>query len=350
MRTKIYFYILSILIHIFILIFFVDFKLDINLDKKIKKTRSIVLKKNSFPKKEIAKEKKKDKEDKKEDDILKKDVVDISKPINEIKPDDPKYLAKYDSKVKKQTKVKKFTPSKNSVQISTNSQQTAIKKNITVQKQSAEEKIVENQKKMKEIKKKMDELGVKEILSKKESQEKQKTKNSVENSLNLPNSSKINPLSNQNNPLKFSDFEFSKMVRASNDYLKDVDEGDITSLDTLAYEHSDYFIKMKTQLSKEWNPAGVYQIHDPYRKIYGVKDRYTVLKVTINKDGNLDHISIRESSGLTFLDKEAIRAFEKAQPFKIVPSPLVAKTGSFTILFGFYVDNPDSPQIFYLKR
>ncbi len=355
MKPKVHFYIVSVLIHLLMLTLFIDYKSESNIDKNRKKIRSIILKKD------IAKNRSEEnKEKKKEDDVLKKDVVDIAKPINPIKPDDPKYLAKYDSKVKKQTKVEKTNPQKNELS-ETHPQKVSLKNKVNLKDEKTpsqngaltnSEKIADN-KKMDEIKKKMDELGVKEIVSKKENKENMKNIN--DNIKNIDNSSQVKNFDSSNNnlvnnPLRFSDLEFSKMIKGSNDFLKDVEDGDITSLDTLAYEYSDYFLKMKSQLSKEWNPSRIYQIHDPYRKIYGVKDRYTILKVTINKDGNLDHLSIRQSSGLPFLDKEAMRAFEKAQPFKVVPQPLVAKTGNFTILFGFYVDNPDSPQIFYINR
>ena len=58
---------------------------------------------------------------------------------------------------------------------------------------------------------------------------------------------------------------------------------------------------------------------DPTGTMYGGRDRVTVLSVTLDREGNLEDVVVERSSGLDFLDIEAVKAFEKAQPFPHPP-------------------------------
>lgn len=290
--------------------------------------RKILKQKRIPPKKRVKKEPQK---------VKPKQIVDIKKPLLKRKPQKAKYLAKYDQHVKKQTKVKSTNrrsrgraPAKRSPR----KQRTKIAKQLPKPLK-------------KEQKKKISQKKNPKVIHHTEKNAQLFKKPEKKSSKEIKKQSSHRPFKIQYNFEKFSQITEKA---ASNDHLPDVAKGEILSLETLAFEYADYYLKIKRKLSKEWSPAAIYQRYDPYRKVYGVKDRYTVLKVSIDQTGYLKEIKLRKSCGLKFLDKEAIRAFESAQPFKTVPKPLVAKKGYFTILFGFYVDNPDSPSIFYIKK
>ena len=277
----------------------------------------------------LKKKKKIEKKKKKERDLKNKQIVETVKPKIEREPDKAKYLAKYDNKTKKEKKVKK---KHNIIKKKIDKKDILIikKKNISLnKKKSKKDNKKKTEKKLdKKIDKKIDEKAL----------------------LHQAKNNKTGKNSKKEVKLNISDLQFSQMLNsASNDYLKNVKEGDYTDLNTLAYEYTGYFMKIKNRVSKHWNPAGAYQIHDPYRKIYGIKDRYTVLLITINTKGYLNKIKVQKSSGLSFLDNEAIKAFEKGAPYNIVPTGLLKGKEEFTIQFGFYVDNPSSPRIFYMK-
>jgi len=307
----------SIILHISIILLFINTEKKV---KQIKKSKKFSIK--------LKKQKKKIKlKKKKKLDLKNKQIVDIQKPKIEREPDKAKYLAKHDNKTKKEKKAKKKNKIIKKV---VNKKDTPIpkKKKVSINKHK---KKLKKQKKKVENKKIENKLPIKKKAGLVQKQKKQEAKA-------------------KDIKLNISDLQFSKMLKsASNDYLKDVKDGDYTDLNTLAYEYSGYFIKIKNKVSKTWNPAAAYQKNDPYRKIYGIKDRYTILLITINKDGELKKIRIQKSSGLSFLDQEAILAFEKGAPYKIVPTGLLDGKEDFTIQFGFYVDNPSSPRIFYLR-
>ena len=85
--------------------------------------------------------------------------------------------------------------------------------------------------------------------------------------------------------------------------------------------------------------------HDPYGNIYGVKDRYTVLNVVLDSDGELSDVTVARSSGVGFLDDEAVHAFQLASPFPNPPHGLLETDGSIRFQFGFFFEIGDRPKI-----
>lgn len=119
------------------------------------------------------------------------------------------------------------------------------------------------------------------------------------------------------------------------DYLKDIDDGDATALNAKKTKFASFFNRLKNAVAQEWNPAAVYVQNDPSGNVYGVKDRVTVLRVVLEPDGRLVDTHIIQSSGVGFLDDEAVSAFKKAQPFANPPAGLVGSNGQIQFTFGF---------------
>ncbi len=121
-----------------------------------------------------------------------------------------------------------------------------------------------------------------------------------------------------------------------NDYLPDVDdEGDTNVLNTRKFRYWDFFQRVKDKIANEWEPNEVWRAHDPTGQKYGVKDRYTVLRVTLDREGIVKKVRVMRESGLDFLDAEASRAFMAASPFPNPPKGLQNSEGDVDVPFGF---------------
>jgi TonB family protein len=118
----------------------------------------------------------------------------------------------------------------------------------------------------------------------------------------------------------------------------DLPEGERTQIDSFQNLYWSYWDRIKNQVRPNWRPSQVYRRRDPTGRVYGVEDRYTVLRVTLNGDGSLRHVFLERSSDLEFLDREAIRAIRASQPFANVPEGLKDESGLLSFRFGFYFE------------
>src|SRR6185437_235034 len=104
-----------------------------------------------------------------------------------------------------------------------------------------------------------------------------------------------------------------------NDYLPSVKEGENTELNAWQYRHASFFNRIKNNIARIWSPNSKIERHDPQGKLLGHLDRVTVMEVTIDRGGGLKGLSVANSSGVSYLDEEAERAFRKAAPFPFPP-------------------------------
>jgi len=138
---------------------------------------------------------------------------------------------------------------------------------------------------------------------------------------------------------------------ASDDHLPDVQrEGEETLLNANRYKYADFFYRVKDTVRRHWHPDRVYRSRDPSGRVYGVKDRYTVLQVTLDESGYLKRMVTSKRSGLDFLDLEARSAFKRAHPFPNPPSGLLADGGEVRFQFGFYFELSTGKHRFRWKR
>lgn len=124
----------------------------------------------------------------------------------------------------------------------------------------------------------------------------------------------------------------------SDDYLKDVAEGEKTLLNRKRTRYWAFFDRVKRQVSKQWSPVSEYRKRDPYGNVYGVKDRYSTVDVTLNGDGTVRRLYLSRGSGLEFFDDEAVRALKSAGPFHNPPEGLKDEDGLVHFTFGFYFE------------
>jgi TonB family protein len=134
------------------------------------------------------------------------------------------------------------------------------------------------------------------------------------------------------------------------DHVKNVEEGQSTFLNTKQWKHAPFFNRVKQGVAQHWNPVSVYRRRDPSGNVYGFRDRVTVLKVVLGRDGSLKAATVKNSSGLLFLDKEAIRAFRAAQPFPNPPRGLLDSDGKIRFSFGFLLELSSRPRFRLFRR
>jgi len=130
---------------------------------------------------------------------------------------------------------------------------------------------------------------------------------------------------------------------APNDHLRDVDQGEGTFLNTREWKYATFFNRVKQAVGRNWDPNEPLRQRDPTGEIYGGRDRYTILDITLGGDGLVKDIKVQRSSGVDFLDEAAIVSFRRAQPFPNPPPGLMGKDGTVTFPFGFYLETGGRP-------
>lgn len=124
----------------------------------------------------------------------------------------------------------------------------------------------------------------------------------------------------------------------ANDHLEDLEEGEGTFLNSREFKYASFFNRLKREVSENWRPLDEYRRRDPTGNIYGYRSRTTVLSVTLDAGGKVKTVQVSRSSGLDFLDQEAMAAFQRAQQFPNPPHGLVGTDGQVTFPFGFHID------------
>ncbi|MEY3011987.1 MAG: hypothetical protein RIT45_722 [Pseudomonadota bacterium] len=134
----------------------------------------------------------------------------------------------------------------------------------------------------------------------------------------------------------------------SDDYLPDVDdEGDTNLLNTRKFRYWDFFQRIRERVRNEWNPTAVWRARDPTGRRFGVRDRLTIVRVTLDQEGSVKALRVHKPSGLGFLDDEATRAFSAGGPYPNPPAGLVNERGEVEFQFGFMFEISSSRFRFY---
>jgi TonB family protein len=137
-----------------------------------------------------------------------------------------------------------------------------------------------------------------------------------------------------------------KLVGAApNDHLQNVEEGEQTLLSTREWKHAPFFNRVKQSVGMNWNPNSLLRRRDPTGAIYGGRDRVTLVAVTLDEKGALEDIRVEKSSGLDFLDLEAVASFQRAQPFPNPPAGLLEPDSKVRFSFGFYLEMGGGPRM-----
>lgn len=307
-------------------------------------------------------EKEKEKEKPKEPEKPEGQIVDIAMPEKEEKPLVSKFVSQYDSKVKKQTKAKHRAPMENVTKklkktgIKKPKQKTGRKKNELViadnkperKKKGGEAKeaklLVPEKKKKMELKFDLDErlgemrnrLGEKETLKGKGDKLAMVFKEKSEGQADEEQKGKRSNIPKELLPSLQTTLDIAGAPM--NDHLPDIEESDETSLNTRSFKYATFYNRVKRRVSQRWDPVSAQRRYDPTLAIYGYGNRLTVLKVTLDKHGNLITTAVKQSSGVDFLDQAAISAVSDAAPFPNPPTGIVEQDGTIRFPFGFFFE------------
>jgi TonB family protein len=122
------------------------------------------------------------------------------------------------------------------------------------------------------------------------------------------------------------------------DHLEGIEEGEGTFLNAREWKYATYFNRIKQAVAATWDPLTPLDARDPDRTMFGHKDRFTLLGVTLDDSGHLKSLVVEQTSGVEFLDRAALTAFRSAQPFMNPPRGIVDGNGEIKFSFGFFLE------------
>lgn len=268
------------------------------------------------------------------DDSLAKQFVTAPMPDKVEVPDQAKYLDRVSSKTEKET-VRKATPGA-PIELSTADSKSRDRSNVdTPRKQNDAPDISEkNVEGLKTDKGDAGDLAVEQHADLRRE----------------PGASGKGQRGNKSGGLVLPTFENTPYINpngenGSIDYLRDLDDGERTLLNRKESRYAAFFDRVKLQIRQEWSPVSKYRSRDPYGNVYGVKDRYSRVRVTLNGDGTVRQLYVDRPSGLDFYDDEAVRSIRAAAPFHNPPEGLKDEDGLVHFQFGFMFEIQAGPSM-----
>lgn len=129
----------------------------------------------------------------------------------------------------------------------------------------------------------------------------------------------------------------------SNDYVKDVDQGLETLLNTREFKYYSYYNRIRRQLAQHWEG----RVREKLSKMFNEgrapaavnSDKITKLMIILNSAGTLVKVQVLSDSGFSDLDDAAIEAFRAAAPFPNPPKGIVEDDGTVKIRWDFVIES-----------
>jgi TonB family protein len=116
-----------------------------------------------------------------------------------------------------------------------------------------------------------------------------------------------------------------------------VEEDNETSLNSRAFKHATYFNRLGDAVRRVWLGEGLHRA-DPTGKIYGVEDRTALVLVTIDRNGTVVDLQLKDSSGVAAVDDEALLAVVRSQPYLQPPPQLFVDDDRYSFTFRFTIE------------
>ena len=122
-----------------------------------------------------------------------------------------------------------------------------------------------------------------------------------------------------------------------NDDLRGLEEGEETLLNSRSFRYAGFLNRVKEQVGRIWvtKVQDESSRRDPTGQLYSFKDRRTVVEFTLDHNGDLQDVKVRNSSGVDYLDRVAVDAFKKAERFPNPPAGLAGADGTIRLPFAF---------------
>ena len=113
---------------------------------------------------------------------------------------------------------------------------------------------------------------------------------------------------------------------SNNDYLEDVTVGEATNLNTQEYKFWGFYNRIRLRLEPIWESL----LDERIRKYYGLGRKIiigtqtlTLIKITLDEEGNVFKMRVLHSSGIAEIDDVAIDAITLSGPFGSVPKGML---------------------------
>lgn len=129
---------------------------------------------------------------------------------------------------------------------------------------------------------------------------------------------------------------------STSDYLRDVDPGVETMLNTREFKYYTYYTRIRRQLSQYWEPRVRDRLSKMFRqgrRISSDQDHITKLLIVLNDQGHLVRVQVLSESGVSDLDEAATDAFRSAAPFPNPPKGIVESDGTVKIRWDFVLES-----------
>lgn len=129
----------------------------------------------------------------------------------------------------------------------------------------------------------------------------------------------------------------------TNDYIKDVDQGLETMLNTREFKYYSYYNRIRRQLTQHWEG----KVREKLSKMFKEgrspastgQDRVTKLMIVLNDKGTLIRVQVLMDSGVRDLDDAAVEAFRAAAPFPNPPKGIIEGDGTVKIRWDFVLES-----------
>lgn len=132
-------------------------------------------------------------------------------------------------------------------------------------------------------------------------------------------------------------------VSQTQDYIKDVDQGLQTILNTREFKYYSYYSRIRKQLAQHWEGEVRERLSKLFREGRSPaatnQDRITKVIVVLNSAGTLVRVQLIADSGVRDLDEAAIEAFRAAAPFPNPPAGIIEADGTVKIRWDFVLES-----------
>jgi protein TonB len=121
-------------------------------------------------------------------------------------------------------------------------------------------------------------------------------------------------------------------------WFDDVAIGERTLLNTREYVYYGFFLRVQEQFEDHWRDLvrkGLTQMQKSGKKLISRQSLETMVEVTLDEDGKLLDIAIKDSSGRYELDQAAVDAFREARQFPHPPKGLIEENGQVLLEWRF---------------
>jgi hypothetical protein len=123
------------------------------------------------------------------------------------------------------------------------------------------------------------------------------------------------------------------------DFLPDVKEGEITSLNTAEFVYYSFYRRVEDGIVYFWNRyVNEYIIsHPDVRRSLSNRDYITEIEAVLDKDGNFVRMHVIRSSGVAGIDSAPGKAFADASPFQNPPQGMLGQDDMVRMRWRFIV-------------